>query len=159
MCPHILRYLSTAVITTSCSSTRRRVVIKDLVKVIEQESYTYKDPITEFLQCLYVDFDFDGAQKKLRECEAVGFSETKLICGQCIQVILVSNEGAFHLRFARIFSRKFFFYVLFRRNIPHCRCVNISCSLVSGAKKWFLLVWLYWWISGECPSFYFRNFL
>ena len=67
MCPHILRYLTTAVITTK----RRRVVLKDLVKVIEQESYTYKDPITEFLQCLYVDFDFDGAQKKLRECEAV----------------------------------------------------------------------------------------
>ena len=67
MCPHILRYLTTAVITTK----RRRVVLKDLVKIIEQESYTYKDPITEFLQCLYVDFDFDGAQKKLRECDAV----------------------------------------------------------------------------------------
>ena len=46
-------------------------MLKDLVKVIEQESYTYKDPITEFVQCLYVDFDFDGAQKKLRECEMV----------------------------------------------------------------------------------------
>lgn len=39
-----------------------------------QESYTYKDPITEFVQCLYVDFDFDGAQKKLRECETVSMS-------------------------------------------------------------------------------------
>ena len=75
MCPHILRYLTTAVITTK----RRRVVLKDLVKVIEQESYTYKDPITEFLQCLYVDFDFDGAQKKLRECEAVSAE-----CFECI---------------------------------------------------------------------------
>lgn len=36
-----------------------------------QESYTYKDPITEFVECLYVNFDFDNAQKKLRECEAV----------------------------------------------------------------------------------------
>lgn len=59
--------MTTAVITTK----RRRGVLKDLVKVIEQESYTYKDPITEFVQCLYVDFDFDGAQKKLRECEMV----------------------------------------------------------------------------------------
>ncbi len=38
---------------------------------IFQESYTYRDPITEFLECLYVNFDFDGAQQKLRECETV----------------------------------------------------------------------------------------
>merc|ERR1712071_383764 len=50
---------------------KRRQVLKDLVKVIQQESYTYKDPITEFVECLYVNFDFDSAQKKLRECEAV----------------------------------------------------------------------------------------
>lgn len=43
------------------------------MKVIQQESYTYKDPITEFLECLYVNFDFDGAQQKLRECETVSF--------------------------------------------------------------------------------------
>merc|ERR1711976_8019 len=67
MCPHVLRYLTTAVITNK----RRRTVLKDLVKVIQQESYTYKDPITEFLECLYVNFDFDGAQQKLRECETV----------------------------------------------------------------------------------------
>lgn len=67
-CPHILRYLTTAVIT---NKNRRRQVLKDLVKVIQQESYTYKDPITEFVECLYVNFDFDGAQQKLRECETV----------------------------------------------------------------------------------------
>ncbi|XP_074640553.1 eukaryotic translation initiation factor 3 subunit E-A-like [Tubulanus polymorphus] len=67
LCPHILRYLTTAVITNK----RRRTVLKDLVKVIQQESYTYRDPITEFLECLYVNFDFDGAQQKLRECETV----------------------------------------------------------------------------------------
>ena len=67
MCPHILRYLTTAVITNK----RRKAVLKDLVKVIQQESYMYRDPITEFLECLYVNFDFDGAQKKLLECETV----------------------------------------------------------------------------------------
>merc|ERR1711884_737253 len=66
-CPHILRYLTTAVITNK----RRRTVLKDLVQVIQQESYTYRDPITEFLECLYVNFDFDAAQQKLRECEKV----------------------------------------------------------------------------------------
>ncbi|XP_035765183.1 eukaryotic translation initiation factor 3 subunit E-B [Neolamprologus brichardi] len=69
MCPHILRYLTTAVITNK-DVRKRRQVLKDLVKVIQQESYTYKDPITEFVECLYVNFDFDSAQKKLRECES-----------------------------------------------------------------------------------------
>jgi translation initiation factor 3 subunit E len=45
--------------------------MKDLVKIIEQEAYAYKDPITQFISCLYVDYDFDGAQRKLKECEAV----------------------------------------------------------------------------------------
>merc|ERR1711894_268628 len=66
-CPHILRYLTTAAITNK----KRRNVLKDLVKIIQQESYTYRDPITEFLECLYVNFDFDGAQQKLRDCETV----------------------------------------------------------------------------------------
>ncbi|XP_013773860.1 eukaryotic translation initiation factor 3 subunit E-B-like [Limulus polyphemus] len=67
VCPHILRYLTTAVITNK----QRRTAMKELVKVIQQESYTYRDPITEFVECLYVNFDFDGAQRKLRECETV----------------------------------------------------------------------------------------
>ncbi|CAG0885950.1 unnamed protein product [Cyprideis torosa] len=50
MCPHILRYLAAAVIT---NKQHRRTVMKDLVKVIQQESYTYRDPITEFLEHLY----------------------------------------------------------------------------------------------------------
>merc|ERR1719495_1060709 len=61
-CPWILRYLSTAVITNK--STRRNVM-KDLIKVIQEESYTYQDPITSFIEDLYVNFDFDGAQEKL----------------------------------------------------------------------------------------------
>ena len=41
------------------------------VKVIRQEGYSYRDPVTEFIECLYVNFDFDGAQSKLAECEKV----------------------------------------------------------------------------------------
>uniref|UniRef100_A0A182V121 Eukaryotic translation initiation factor 3 subunit E n=2 Tax=Anopheles merus TaxID=30066 RepID=A0A182V121_ANOME len=67
MCPHILRYLATAVII----NRGRRNALKDLIKVIQQESYTYRDPITEFLEHLYVNFDFEGARKKLHECQTV----------------------------------------------------------------------------------------
>lgn len=66
-CPHILRYLTAAVIT----HRQRRNCMKELVRFIQQESYNYRDPITEFVKCLYVNFDFDGAQKKLRDCEVV----------------------------------------------------------------------------------------
>ena len=68
--------------------------MKDLVKIIQQvclhfipnlyreiqidylcyfykESYNYRDPITELVECLYVNFDFDGAQVKLRKCDQV----------------------------------------------------------------------------------------
>lgn len=47
------------------------IVILPVLIFPPQESYMYKDPITEFVECLYVNFDFDSAQKKLRECEAV----------------------------------------------------------------------------------------
>lgn len=67
MCPHILRYLTAAVV---CNRAKTNA-FRDLVKVIQQEKYQYSDPITEFVECLYVHFDFDGAQKKLRECETV----------------------------------------------------------------------------------------
>ncbi|KAK9126555.1 hypothetical protein Scep_015401 [Stephania cephalantha] len=65
--PHLLRYLATALIINK----KRRPQLKELIKVIQQEQYSYKDPITEFLQCLFVNYDFDGAQQKLRECEDV----------------------------------------------------------------------------------------
>ncbi|KAI9225600.1 MAG: eIF3 subunit 6 N terminal domain-containing protein [Piptocephalis tieghemiana] len=66
-CPWILRYLATAVIT----NRRRKNYIKELVRVIQQESHAHSDPIIEFILALYVHFDFDGAQKKLLECATV----------------------------------------------------------------------------------------
>jgi len=64
---HLLRYVGAAVIVNK----RRRNVMKELIKVIQQEAYEYSDPITEFIECLFVNYDFDGAQQKLIECEAL----------------------------------------------------------------------------------------
>ncbi|XP_071496444.1 eukaryotic translation initiation factor 3 subunit E-like [Diadema antillarum] len=96
-CPHILRYLTTAVIT---NKTRRRQVLKDLVKVIQQESYTYRDPITEFVECLYVNFDFDGAQQKLRECEKVLVNDFFLVA--CLQDFIENARLFIFETFCRI---------------------------------------------------------
>ncbi|XP_054778883.1 eukaryotic translation initiation factor 3 subunit E isoform X1 [Prosopis cineraria] len=65
--PHLLRYLATAFIVNK----RRRPQFKDFIKVVQQEQHSYKDPITEFLACVYVNYDFDEAQKKMSECEEV----------------------------------------------------------------------------------------
>ena len=66
-CPWLLRYLTAAVII---HKSRRRV-LRQIVNVIRQEQYTYKDPITEFIEDLCINFDFEGAQQKLKECEQV----------------------------------------------------------------------------------------
>ena len=67
-CPHLLRYISVSVVT--CKSKQKNT-LKDLMRVIDVERNSYRDPVTDFLSCLYLDFDFDEAQKKLRECEDV----------------------------------------------------------------------------------------
>ena len=54
---HLVHYLDTAVIFNK----RRRNMLKEMIKVIQQEKYTYRDPITEFLECFYVNYDFEGA--------------------------------------------------------------------------------------------------
>lgn len=74
VCPWILRYLSAAVITNRArlnNSHNYQKQLKDLIRVVKQEVYEYADPVTEFVKALYVDFDFEGAQKKLSEAEAV----------------------------------------------------------------------------------------
>jgi len=96
-CPWILRYLSTAVIINKGS---RRNVLKDLVKVIQEESYTYKDPITSFIEALYVDFDFNGAQQKLRECETVLVNDFFLVA--CLEDFIENSRMMIFETFCRI---------------------------------------------------------
>lgn len=96
-CPWILRYLSTAVIINKGS---RRNVMKDLVKVIQEESYTYQDPITSFIEALYVDFDFNGAQQKLRECETVLVNDFFLVA--CLEDFIENSRMMIFETFCRI---------------------------------------------------------
>ncbi|XP_066998368.1 eukaryotic translation initiation factor 3 subunit E isoform X2 [Anabrus simplex] len=96
MCPHILRYLATAVII----NRTRRSAVKDLVKVIQQEVYTYQDPITEFLEHLLVNFDFDGARQKLHECQIVLFNDFFLIA--CLEEFIENARLMIFETFCRI---------------------------------------------------------
>ncbi|PIL22982.1 hypothetical protein GSI_15679 [Ganoderma sinense ZZ0214-1] len=74
--PWILRYLATAAVLSRKSasgalSSRVRHSIREIVKVIQMEEYQYQDPVTQFLKELYVDFDFEAAQKELSKAEVV----------------------------------------------------------------------------------------
>lgn len=75
-CPWILRYLAAAAIISrkSSSASASRTVrgsLHQIVKIVQMEEYQYSDPITKFLKDLYVEFDFEGAQKWLGEAEKV----------------------------------------------------------------------------------------
>lgn len=76
-CPWILRYLTAAVITNRNRPVGRNSTItyqkqvKDLVRIVRQEGYEYSDPVTIFVKALYVDFDFEEAQKRLVEADEI----------------------------------------------------------------------------------------
>ncbi len=80
-CPWVLRYLTAAAILSrkssagggnaNASSSRVRNAIREVVKVIQMEEYQYSDPVTNFLKELYVEFDFESAQKELGKAEKV----------------------------------------------------------------------------------------
>jgi len=76
VCPHILRYITAVVVT----SDKKKDVMKQLVRLIQQEAYNYHDPMTEFIECLYIHYDFEKAQQKLRECEQV-LANDFFLCG------------------------------------------------------------------------------
>jgi len=72
--PWIVRYLTAAVVTSHLRKRNTNLYqkqVRELVRIIKQETYQYSDPITEFITALYVDFDFELAQKKLVQVETV----------------------------------------------------------------------------------------
>lgn len=66
-CPHILRYVATAVVINKV----RRNMLKDVVKILISEQDVYSDPLTELVVAVYSEFDFEKAQKLLPLCQQV----------------------------------------------------------------------------------------
>ena len=62
--PYLLRYLATVILI----SGKGKGLFKDLIHIIKKET-SNGDPIIDFLQSLYIQYDFQLAQEKLRECE------------------------------------------------------------------------------------------
>ncbi len=41
------------------------------MRIVRQEAYEYSDPVTDFVRALYIDFDFEEAQRQLPRAEEV----------------------------------------------------------------------------------------
>lgn len=86
-CPWILRYLAAAVVTNRARPGGKsgylygnyQKQLKDLVRIVRQEGYEYNDPVTGFIKALYVDFDFEEAQKRLSEADEILRSDFFLV--------------------------------------------------------------------------------
>ncbi|KUI62404.1 Eukaryotic translation initiation factor 3 subunit E [Cytospora mali] len=73
-CPWILRYLVAAVISgrgRARNSGVQQKQLKDIVRIVRQEAYEYNDPLTDFVRALFIDFDFEEAQRQLSRAEEV----------------------------------------------------------------------------------------
>merc|ERR1712004_512794 len=68
ICPWMLRYLAVVIVTSKNLDQKN---YKQLIRLIDQEHYNYSDPITDFLLCFNVHYDFDEAQVKLQQSERV----------------------------------------------------------------------------------------
>lgn len=63
MCPWLLRYFVVAALLSS----RRKAILKDILNDIKNTAYLYSDPILSFVSTLYLEFDIDATQQKLKE--------------------------------------------------------------------------------------------
>ncbi|VUC35506.1 unnamed protein product [Clonostachys rosea] len=105
-CPWILRYLIAAVITgrsRARNSSTQQKQLKDVVRYVRQEAYEYQDPITQFVNALYIAHDFNAAREALGKAEQVCRSDFFLASSADAFV-----EAARHLiceSYCKIFSR------------------------------------------------------
>lgn len=69
----MLRYLTASVILKNDYSSKKeeKHARKDLVRTLQAEKDQYSDPVTEFLLAIHVDFDFELAHTKLKECRVL----------------------------------------------------------------------------------------
>lgn len=70
-CPHLLRYVVAAAIISRRQKSTRRDHIRELTRITQMEEYQYSDPVTSFLQDLFVEFDFTRAKDRLAVAEQV----------------------------------------------------------------------------------------
>uniref|UniRef100_A0A7S0IPH7 Eukaryotic translation initiation factor 3 subunit E n=1 Tax=Calcidiscus leptoporus TaxID=127549 RepID=A0A7S0IPH7_9EUKA len=127
-CPHLLRYLAVAVLTTP----RRRGMLKELVRVISMERHAFSDPITQFLEDLYKKADFEQAQQRLQECAAVLDNDFFLCNSE--QDFLKSARLYIFENYCRIHERIDLSMLAKKLNMEHIAAEKWIVKMVSDAQ-------------------------
>ena len=128
-CPWLLRYLAATVL----SNPRRANKMDEVVRVVVEEEYTYSDPITRFIKKLFVDYDFDGAQEELSECEAVLVTDI-FLCRFSIDKAVIKHVVDEFMQHARMFV--FESYCRIHRRIDLVVLAGKLGMPVSDAERW-----------------------
>jgi len=71
VCPHLYRYVvMAAFLNTSGSDTRsQRTELQEIANLLDDNSYAYKDSLTEFLRLLVLENDFEQAKAALEQSQ------------------------------------------------------------------------------------------
>lgn len=143
-CPWALRYLAVAVITNRSrmkNSGQYAKQLKDLIRVVRQEGYEYNDPVTDFIKALYVDFDFEEAQKKLTAAENVLQADFFLVA--TAEAFVESARHLISESYCKIHQRIDIKYVLHKLSLtntnPHSRDLSTRLGLGQDeGEKWIV---------------------
>lgn len=91
ICPHLLRYLTSAIIiSTTVNRSLKMKYLADVSRFIVEEQYTYKDSITEYVRLLMKTNDFESASIMLE-------SAMKIVCSD----FFLSYYRNYFLEYAR----------------------------------------------------------
>lgn len=128
-CPWLLRYLTAAVITNK----RRRNKVDEVIAAIKNESNTFSDPITSFMERLLVKFEFDAAQEELRKCESVLVTDI-FLCRFSVDDAVVNSLVEDFMTHARMFI--FETYCRIHRRIDLGVLAGKLNMPLADAEKW-----------------------
>lgn len=71
ICPYIERYLAVSLILNKALHKNRKFDLFTFVEAIRRKVFKYADPFVDYLNALYIEFDFKDAQEKIeliRKC-------------------------------------------------------------------------------------------
>lgn len=82
------------------------ITVPQKIPLLRQQQYQlillfiFRDPITEFIEHLYVNFDFEAARRKLNQCQAVLLTDFFLIA--CLEEFVENARLMIFETFCRI---------------------------------------------------------
>lgn len=104
MCPHLLRYLTSSIlISPNIDKQSKLKYLMDVSKIINEEQYTYRDPITEFVRLVIRTNDFEGASTMLSY--AIDVIKCDFFLAYYQDYFVQYARTTFLIKYCRLFNR------------------------------------------------------